>query len=118
MTVLSDRTAPTAATTGVRVLQVTHELDIATLPQLRQQLEDALAERPSQLVLDLSECRFLDAQAMTVLLDVHRQAWRQGGLLTLRGCSTQCQRLLALAGLAGVFDVEPTVEAPAPRVAS
>ena len=117
MTVLSDR--PTAAPSVVEVL-VDTELDIATLPQLRAQLEDALSVRPGRLVLDLTRCGFLDAQAMTVMLDVHKQAWRQGGRLVLRGCSEQCLRLLALAGLVGVFELEPagTVEPPRPRSAA
>ncbi|MCW2621794.1 MAG: Sulfate transporter/antisigma-factor antagonist [Frankiales bacterium] len=104
--------------TPVIELFVDEELDIATLPRLRERLEDALSLQPARLVLDLRQCVFLDAQAMTVLLDIHRQAWRQGGLLTLRGCSPQCLRLLSLAGLLGVFDLQPAGdhEVPQPRL--
>lgn len=109
MTVLTDRPIRTPLIEVV----VSEELDISTLPRLRERLEDALSLAPDRLVVDLSGCAFLDAQAMTVLLDVHRQAWRAGGLLTLRGCSPQCLRLLSLAGLLGVFDLAPACE-PAP----
>jgi anti-anti-sigma factor len=99
---------------------VEEELDIATLPRLRERLEDALSLQPTRLVLDLRDCGFLDAQAMTVLLDVHRQAWREGGRLILRGCSSQCLRLLSLAGLLGVFEMEPADDhdVPKPRLSA
>lgn len=82
------------------------ELDIATLPRVRERLEDALTLRPEMLVVDLTDCPFLDAQAITLLLDVHRAAWRSGSRLVLRGCSSQCLRLLALAGVLDVFDID------------
>lgn len=123
MTVLTERLAPAASSPAGRVhgtveVIVDEELDISTLPRLRERLEDALSVGPTSLVVDLRGCAFLDAQAMTVLLDVHRQAYRSGGLLTLRGCSPQCLRLLSLAGLIGVFDLEAASadEAPRPRL--
>lgn len=123
MTVLSPRPAHddvpdlqiTGRVAGTVEVIVDTELDISTLPQLRERLEDALRVAPARLVVDLSGCGFLDAQAMTVLLDVHRQAYRAGGLLTLRGCSAQCLRLLSLAGLIGVFDLEPAEGDSPPR---
>ncbi len=121
MTVLSERPTTSATPSDDMddvVVVVDTELDIATLPQLRERLELALATAPGRLVVDLTDCVFLDAQAMNVLLDVHRQAWRQGGRLTLRGCSSQCLRLLALAGLVGVFDLEDESGIPAPLTAA
>lgn len=115
MTVLSERPTTADDPSADTVVVVDTELDIATLPQLRERLEDALSTSPGRVVVDLTDCVFLDAQAMNVLLDVHRQAWRQGGRLTLRGCSTQCLRLLALAGLVGVFDLEDADGVPASR---
>jgi anti-anti-sigma factor len=124
MTVLSDAPLPrdpsdrAPGRPPVIEVIVDEELDIATLPRLRERLEDALSLRPARLVVDLRDCTFLDAQAMNVLLDIHRQAWREGGLLTLRGCSAQCLRLLSLAGLLGVFDMEPADDhvVPQPRL--
>ena len=115
MTVLTERPTTSATPSADVVVRVDTELDIATLPQLRERLELALSTSPARLVVDLTDCAFLDAQAMNVLLDVHREAWRQGSRLTLRGCSPQCLRLLALAGLVGVFDFEDASGIPAPR---
>jgi len=102
MTVLSK--APTyRGDTDEVVLRVPCELDVATLPRTRAQLDEVLAQRPARVVVDLSGCPFLDAAAMGVLLEAHRTTLRYGGELELRGCSARVLRLLSLTGLGRVF---------------
>jgi anti-anti-sigma factor len=84
------------------------ELDLSSVARVRDHLHDALAIRPERLVVDLTDCPFVDASALTMLLDVHRRAWRSGGVLTLRGCSPRVLRLLSLTGLARVFTLAET----------
>lgn len=90
---------------AVVVVKVDGELDISSVSRVREHLHDALSVRPGRLVVDLTDCPFVDASALTMLLDVHRRAWRGGGVLTLRGCSPRVQRLLSLTGLRRVFQL-------------
>ena len=90
----------------VEQVRVEGVLDLASVARTREQLHAALAGKPERLVVDLSGCTFVDASALSMLLDVHRRAWRAGGVLTLRGCSPRVLRLLSLTGLRRVFDVE------------
>jgi anti-anti-sigma factor len=92
------------------VVEVVGDLDLARVPRVREQLHEALAGHPEQLVVDLRGCGFVDASALSMLLDVHRRAWRAGGVLTLRGCSPRVLRLLSLTGLRRVFDVEAAAQ--------
>ena len=101
----------------VIVLHMQGEVDISVVNRLWDRLVEALALHPGRLVVDLSGCQFVDAQAMGVLLDAHRQAWKQGGRLILRGCSEPIHRLLALAGIDQVFSYEPAGDTP-PRPVS
>lgn len=87
------------------VVEVVGDLDLSAVPRVRETLHDAAGVRPGQLVVDLSRCAFVDASALSMLLDVHRRMWRSGGVLTLRGCSPRVLRLLSLTGLRRVFDV-------------
>lgn len=87
-------------------VQVQGELDLRSVPRVRERLYDALTLNPTHLVVDLRECAFFDALGINLLLDVHRQAWRQQGRLRLRGCSDRHLRLLALMGLTSVFDID------------
>ena len=100
-----DAPLPSDAGRVVRTVVVPGVLDVATVARVREHLADALAVRPSQVVVDLSGCPFVDASALAVLLDAHRTASRWGGVLTLCGCSPRVLRLLSLTGLRRVFDL-------------
>ena len=103
MTAVQER--PLAARDMTLTLELCEELDISTVPRLREQLAEAVDVRPREVVVDLSRCGFLDSQALVPLLDAHRAAHRAGVAFGLRGLSPQAHRLLAVAGLEGVFDV-------------
>ena len=102
MTVLERRPVPVPTPTEWR-LPVVGQLDSSTLARVRGQLQDALAERPDRLVVDLSDCPFVDAAALAVLVEAHRTASRYGGLLVLLGCQPRVVRALSLTGLRRVF---------------
>ncbi|MBK5307483.1 MAG: STAS domain-containing protein [Frankiaceae bacterium] len=87
-------------------IHVQGELDLSTVPRMRERLHEALSLQPERLVVDLSECTFFDAMGINMLLELHRRAWRQNAAFTLRGCSDRHYRLLALMGLRNVFDIE------------
>ena len=107
MTVLTDLLWTTPGTTPLVEIVVTDELDATTVPRLSDRLEDALRMRPERLVVDLAGCGFADATALTLLLDVHRRARRQGGALVLRAPSARVLRAITLTGLQHVFTREP-----------
>lgn len=90
---------------AVLVVTVTDALDAGSTPRVRDEVAQAVAARPGRLVVDLSDCRFVDAGALAMLVEAHRRLVEQGGLLTLRGCSPRVLRLLSLTGLRRVFDL-------------
>jgi anti-anti-sigma factor len=87
-------------------VQVRGDLDLTAVPRMRERLNDALSLQPHVLVVDLSACTSFGAQGITMLLEVHRRAWRQQAMLTLRGCSDRHLQMLALMGLQDVFDID------------
>ncbi|GAA0733050.1 STAS domain-containing protein [Dactylosporangium roseum] len=99
----SDTVRPAAPTVEIIV---TEELDAASVPRMSALLQDAMAMRPGRLLVDLAQCPFVDASAIGMLLDVHRQMWSEGGRLTLRGPSPRVRRTLHLARVDHVLHVE------------
>ena len=89
-------------------LAVHGPLDATTIARFEEQLDRAQAARPERVVVDLAGCSFVDARALTALLEGHRRARRYGGVLVLAGCAPRLLRLLLLTGLRGVFDLEPS----------
>jgi anti-anti-sigma factor len=98
---------------GVTIAELTGEVDIASVPALREQLLRLLRPGSSRLVIDLSEVSFCDASGLAVLISTGRRARLLGGFLHLAAISPQVSRALHLAGLLRNFSIFPTVQAAA-----
>lgn len=81
----------------VRV-DVRGELDIATVPSLRACVEDAAAAAGAVLV-DMSELTFIDSMGIGLLVDLHRNAARDGWSLAFVPGPRQVQRPIQILGL-------------------
>ncbi|MEU1606234.1 STAS domain-containing protein [Micromonospora matsumotoense] len=92
-------------------VRVTDDLDLAALARSRQVFDRLVALCPAHVVVDLSECRHLDAAAVGLLLDVHRQLARHGGVLTLRDPSPRALRVLSAARVSRVLPMVTTPRA-------
>jgi anti-sigma B factor antagonist len=62
---------------GVELLLVEGELDIATAPRLISALTEAVQEVLHSLVVDLSDCGFMDSTGLALLINAHRRLTRQ-----------------------------------------
>ena len=106
-------THPGARTSVPRVeLRIAGRLDVACLPAVRTVLDAAVQLRPDELVIGLAECTGIDAAAIGLLLDVHRDLLRAGSSLTLHAPSPRLLRILAIARVAHVLRILPE-DAPA-----
>jgi anti-anti-sigma factor len=102
----ADPTPPDLDVSRVEIT-VNGELDLHTLSHLHARLERVLSLRPKQVVIELTGCPFIDATAISFLMDAHRQLWLAGGLLSLRSPSDRIRRILRAARVDTVFDVTP-----------
>jgi anti-anti-sigma factor len=84
---------------------ITGELDWPSLPRVRQQLDAVVSLRPRHVVIDLAGCTMLDAAAIALLLDVHRELRRAEGRLDLRRPTPRVRRILELARTTRVLPV-------------
>ena len=84
------------ATAPLVEIVVTEELTAPAAARLHALLFDALALRPTHLVVDLSACPVAGALAVDILLNAHRRAYQLGTHLVLRAPSRR-------AGLRGTY---------------
>ena len=99
---------------GVFIVHVKGELDISHEEELRAELNRGVAEDNGGIVVDLTECEFIDSSGVRALL-LGREAQRadadgQGGLVIASG-STQIVRILSVMGVDEAIPVRPSVEA-------
>ncbi|HEY8302533.1 MAG TPA: STAS domain-containing protein [Jatrophihabitans sp.] len=90
------------------VLTMTGDVDIATEPEWRRQGRQLLQTYPDmrQIVIDMAAVSFLDSRGMAVLVDLHTEALRRGGKLTLLAVPRRVFKALNIAGLDQVFQIE------------
>lgn len=87
---------------GIRVVTVRGELDLSTAPELEGPLKDALAEGENSVLIDLTECEFIDSTGIAMIV----RAWQQldgdeerSSQLVIANRNDQVQRVLEISGL-------------------
>jgi anti-sigma B factor antagonist len=84
---------------GVRVVSVVGELDQATLPDLQGPLDEAV-EANGSLLVDLSDCSFIDSSGLGALVSARERVIDTEGRRFGICCpDAQVQRLLQITGL-------------------
>jgi anti-sigma B factor antagonist len=96
------------------VVSVDGDLDLATAPQLKWMLLDALEEGHTQLVLDLSRTGFMDSTALGVLVGVNRGL--ETGKLAIVCPSAQVLKIFELSGIDAAFAISATLDDALARV--
>ena len=90
---------------GISAVAVRGELDMSTAPSLQKQLDAALADAGSSIVLDLSECEFIDSTGIALIVRTWQRLDGNGdagkGRLVLCCVNHQVRRLLEITGVEG-----------------
>jgi anti-sigma B factor antagonist len=89
---------------GIRLLEVNGELDLSTAGQLEGPLEEAVAAQDAAVLIDLTDCTFIDSTGIALVV----RAWQrvdtaagnggEGGLV-LCCQNEQVKRVLEVTGL-------------------
>jgi anti-sigma B factor antagonist len=89
------------------VISIAGELDLATAPQLKWRLVDALEAGLSAIVVDLGDVTFMDSTALGVLVGV-RRGLDVGARLAIVCTHPGVLNIFQVAGLDGAFDMFAT----------
>ena len=87
------------------VLRVNGEIDMATSPDLRQQIVEQIRQGNIELIVDLAGVDFIDSTGLGVLIGGLKRARSQGGNLRVSGVQGRIERLFELTGLGDVLVV-------------
>jgi len=96
-------------TPAAAVVTLSGDLDLATAPELRNTLQEALTER-RHLVLDMADLRFLDSTGIGVLVRIHKKATASGGVLAFAAVPPNVTKILEVTCLDRIFPVYPETE--------
>src|SRR4051795_10114804 len=85
------------------VIRLAGEIDLATVPQLRQVL-DAHARSGQTMVIDLREIEFVDSMGLAALVRVRHRALARGARLELVPPPDSVYKVFTLTRLDRLFD--------------
>lgn len=74
------------------------ELDLATSPQLEQEMRAILARGAQQVTIDLSGLTFVDSSGLRVLIMLHERSKEDGWALALLAPSEQARAVFRISG--------------------
>ncbi len=92
------------------VIGVSGELDLASSPELEQELDRGISSNAELLIVDLRTLEFMDSTGLSVLVRAHQRATERGKQLAIVKGPQQVQRLLSLTGVADRLTVVDTPE--------
>jgi anti-sigma B factor antagonist len=94
------------------VLRIGGEVDLLTVPDLQERVDDAVGGTGGAVVADLTEVVFLSSSGLTLLLGLQSDlAARDRPLRLVVGGSKAVSRPLQITGLDQVLEVHPDLDA-------
>jgi anti-sigma B factor antagonist len=95
---------------GVQVISVRGELDLSTAPELEPSLEEVVSSGDAALLIDLSECEFIDSTGIALIVRSWQRLDRSGGnggggRVAVCTGNDQVQRVLDVTGLRTSIEV-------------
>lgn len=94
----------------VSIVVVEGEVDVQTAAQLRQTLDQEIAEGHVRLVVNLDEVTFLDSTGLGVLVGRLKLVRNASGWLRIVCSSDRILRVFRITGLDKVFGIHPSLD--------
>jgi anti-sigma B factor antagonist len=91
------------------VVALEGELDLERAPSLKWALVDAIDAGKRQLVVDLTQVRFMDSTALSVLVGVNR-GLAAGSRMAIVCTNGNVLKIFELSGMDGAFAIFPTLD--------
>lgn len=92
---------------GIHRISVRGELDLGTAPNLEKALTAARSGEGISILIDLSECEFIDSSGVSLIVNGWRDLEQKGGSEQLVLCcpKDQVKRLLKITGVEGSISI-------------
>ena len=95
---------------GWTVVAASGEIDVATAPELRDQLTELIEAGTTRLVVDLEDVDFIDSTGLGVLVGGARRARAADGDLRLVCTNSRILKVFEATGLNEIFTIAATVD--------
>src|SRR5256714_8650710 len=94
----------------LNVLPLEGEIDLHVSPEVAESLRTIIANKPKQVVVDLTKVTYLDSSGLAVLIEGMQNVQEYGGKFALAGMQESVKHIFEIARLDQVFQIFPTVD--------
>ena len=101
---------------GIHVCGVSGELDAYTAPELRDALDNQLAEEHSTIVVDLTDLTYLDSTGLGILVGTAKKCRQAGGDLAVVCTRDNLLKIFNISGTHEILNVVDGVDAAVERL--
>ncbi len=97
---------------GIHRISVRGELDLETAPRLEESLTAARSGEGISVLIDLSECEFIDSSGVSLIVGCWRDLEQKGGdeRMVLCCAKDQVKRLLKITGVEGSISIHNKID--------
>jgi len=95
---------------GVKVLDVTGEIDVYTAPQFKEAVNSILESGQKHLIINMAGVTYMDSSGFGTLLSATKRLRPQGGTVNLVKCNSSIDRILRITRLNTIFGTYDSVE--------
>lgn len=92
---------------GLMVAKLSGEIDHHMAPKIREEIDSRIdSARPKSLILDYAEVSFMDSSGIGLVMGRYKQMKEINGNLKLRNTSQHITKVMKLAGLDRLAEIE------------
>ena len=95
---------------GWTVVRVQGEMDLSTVPQIRERVAELIEQDGSRFVVDLLGVTFIDSTGLGVLVGILKRIRAHDGELRLVIANPDVRRIFTITGLHRVFAIYSSLE--------
>ena len=81
-------------------------IDGNNAPEVQEEIMALITGEGGDVVVDLSETKYISSAGLRVLLSAHKKLKSAGGRFTLRGVSPTVREILDVTGFSGFLEIE------------
>lgn len=96
---------------GIHVVSVTGEIDLATGPELERVLLALPDEGVASVIVDLTDCSFMDSTGLHLLVRTQRRFDRSGGRVAVVSANRSVLKVFEITRLDQLFAIYPSLAA-------
>ena len=92
------------------VLPLEGEIDLHVSPRVANSIAEIVAQKPENVVVDLSRVSYIDSSGLAVLIEAMQNVEEYGGKFAIAGMQETVRSIFEIARLDQVFRIFPDVD--------